>query len=327
MQKYFSGKKILVAGGTGVIGIQVVKILSSLNSKVSVVSQHSSKYAKKILPKQVSFFKADLRNMKNCLKYTKGKDIVINLVGIKGSTGIGNSKVSDFFYSMIMFQTNLMQASKINNVKKFAFISSICGYPYSNKKKEEKHFWDGLPKQNDKIPGIVKRLGEIQAEAFFKQNNWKGLRIIRPSNVFGPFDDFNPKTAQVIPSLIAKILSNKKRLIVWGDGKVQRDFIYSVDVAYAILKIIKSDKLICDPVNFGSGKAISIKSLVNKLILISKTNKEIIWKKNAPTGDKIRLLCMKKFKNKIKNFKFTNIDDALNDTIRWYMTNYRKDYY
>ena len=220
-----------------------------------------------------------------------------------------------------------MQASKINNVKKFAFISSICGYPYSNKKKEEKHFWDGLPKQNDKIPGIVKRLGEIQAEAFFKQNNWKGLRIIRPSNVFGPFDDFNPKTAQVIPSLIAKILSKQKRLIVWGDGKVQRDFIYSVDVAYAILKIIKSNKLICDPVNFGSGKAISIKSLVNKLILISKTNKEIIWKKNAPTGDKIRLLCMKKFKNKIKNFKFTNIDDALNDTIRWYMTNYRKNYY
>ena len=321
MKKYFEGKKILVAGGTGVIGIQIVKMLSNLNSKISVVSQHSFKYAKKILPKQVSFFKADLRNMKNCLKYTKGKDIVINLVGIKGSTGIGNSKVSDFFYSMVMFQTNLMQASKINNVQKFAFISSICGYPHSNKKKEEKHFWNGLPKQNDKIPGIVKRLGEIQAEAFFKQNNWKGLRIIRPSNVFGPFDDFNPKTAQVIPSLIAKILNNEKKLTVWGDGKAKRDFIYSVDVAHAILKIIESNKLICDPVNLGSGKAISIKSLVNKLVLISKTKKEIIWKKNAPTGDKIRFLCMNKFNNKIKNFKFTNIDDALKDTMKWYLNN------
>ena len=269
MQNYFKGKKILVAGGTGVIGVQIVRILCGFSSKVFVVSQHSSKYAKKILPKKVNFFKADLRNVKNCLKYTKGKDIVINLVGIKGSTGIGNSKVSDFFYSMTMFQTNLMHASKINNVEKFAFISSICGYPYSDKKKEEKQFWDGLPKQNDKIPGIVKRLGEIQAEAFFKQDNWKGLRIIRPSNVFGPFDDFNPKTAQVIPSLISKIISNNKQIAVWGDGKAKRDFIYSVDVARAILRIIKSNKLICEPVNLGSGKAISIKSLVNKLIVIS----------------------------------------------------------
>jgi GDP-L-fucose synthase len=316
--RFYKNKKILVAGGTGVIGIPVVKLLSNLGSKILVVSQHNSNYAKKFLPKNIKFKKADLRLFSNCKKFTKNMDIVINLVGIKGSTGIGNSKVSDFFYSMIMFQTNLMHAAYLNKVKKFLFVSSICGYPFSNKEKKEEDFWNGLPKQNDMIPGIVKRLGEIQAEAFFKQENWKGLRILRPANVFGPHDDFNQKTGQVIPSLISKLFSNSKKLTVWGDGSARRDFVYSKDVARAILIILKDNKLIADPLNFGSGRTISIKLLVEKILKLSKVNKKIIWKKNAPTGDKIRLLSMKKFKTKIKRFKTTDIDDALKQTINWY---------
>ena len=321
MQKFYENKKVLVAGGTGVIGIPIVDLLSKLGSKILVVSQHSPSYAKKNLPKNVKFKKSDLRLLSNCKKFTKNMDIVINLVGIKGSTGIGNSKVSDFFYSMIMFQTNLMQAAYLNKVKRFMFVSSICGYPFSNKEKNEGDFWNGLPKQNDMIPGIVKRLGEIQAEAFFKQENWQGLRILRPSNVFGPHDDFDPNTGQVIPSLIAKLFSKGKKLIVWGDGSAKRDFVYSGDVARAILRILQENKFIADPLNFGAGRAISIKLLVEKILKVSKIDKKIIWKKNASTGDKVRFLSMKKFKSKIKGFKTTNIDDALKETINWYKEN------
>ena len=323
MRKFYKDKKVLVAGGTGVIGIPIVRLLSNLGSKVLVVSQHNANYAKKNLPKNVKFKTADLRLLSNCKKFTKKMDIVINLVGIKGSTGIGNTKVSDFFYSMIMFQTNLMQAAYLNKVKRFMFVSSICGYPFSNKEKNEEDFWKGLPKQNDMIPGIVKRLGEIQAEAFFKQENWQGLRILRPSNVFGPHDDFNPNTGQVIPSLIAKLFSEDKKLTVWGDGSAKRDFVYSGDVAKVILKILHENKFIAEPLNFGAGKTISIKLLVKKIMKISKIDKKIIWKKNAPTGDKVRFLSMKKFKSKTKGFKDTNIDDALKETISWYKENKR----
>lgn len=325
MHKFYKNKKVLVAGGTGVIGIPVVNLLSNLGSKIFVVSQHSSNYAKKKLPKNVKFRKADLRLLSNCKRFTKNMDIVINLVGIKGSTGIGNSKVSDFFYSMIMFQTNLMQAAYLNKVKRFMFVSSICGYPFSNKEKYEEDFWKGLPKQNDMIPGIVKRLGEIQAEAFFKQENWKGLRIIRPSNVFGPHDDFDPNTGQVIPSLIAKLFSKNKKLSVWGDGSAKRDFVYSWDIARAILRILKENKFIADPINFGAGRSISIKLLVKKILKISKIDKKVIWKKNAPTGDKVRFLSMKKFKSSINGFKSTSIDDALKETIDWYKLNLKNN--
>ncbi len=264
MNDYFKNKKILVAGGTGVIGLPLVRMLSEFGSKISVVSMHSKKFAKKFLPKNVKFYRSDLRNFKNCNKFTKKKDIVINLVGIKGSTGIGKSKVADFFYSMVLFQTHLMESSFRNKVKKFVFVSSICGYPQTKKKKDEKDFWNGLPKQNDMIPGIVKRLGEIQGQSFLDQNNWRGVRIIRPANVFGPHDDFNIKTGQVIPSLITKIFKKDKKIEVWGDGKAKRDFIFSEDVAKAIIRVLYSKNVNSQPLNFGSGKAVSIKFLVKK---------------------------------------------------------------
>ena len=171
------------------------------------------------------------------------------------------------------------------------------------------------------IPGIVKRLGEIQGQSFLDQNNWRGVRIIRPANVFGPHDDFNIKTGQVIPSLITKIFKKDKKIEVWGDGKAKRDFIFSEDVAKAIIRVLYSKNVNSQPLNFGSGKAVSIKFLVKKILKISKQKKIIKWKKNAPIGDKVRILSMKNFNSKIKNFNFTDLETALIKTIEWYKKN------
>lgn len=326
MTKFFKGKNVLVAGGTGVIGIPLVYQLSLLNcKKITVVSTHSKSYAKKILPKKVKFFKSDLRSFKNCLYYTKNMDVVFNLIGIKGSVTQKESNVSNFFYSMTMFQTNLMHASKINKVLRFLFVSSICGYPRSANLKKEENFWQGLPKQNDMIPGLVKRIGEIQGLGYLKQDKWKAVRIVRPSNVFGPHDDFDPKTGQVIPSLISKIVNAKpgKTIDIYGSDTV-RDFVFSKDVANIIIKVASSNTLVCEPLNVGSGKGISIKQLaLNLKNIIKDKNIKFRYKPSDKYVDKKRVLSISKLKKNIKDINFTPFSNALKDTVSWYIKNVR----
>ena len=110
----------------------------------------------------------------------------------------------------------------------------------------EDNMWNGMPKQNDRIPGSEKSW-RIIGEAYFLEHGWDVVRIVRPSNVYGPHDDFNPKTAQVIPSLINRILNGENPLVVWGDGEAERDFIFSED-AFWMLEALKSSPAIL-PIN------------------------------------------------------------------------------
>ena len=179
-------KKILVAGGTGTIGCQLVPKLLARGHDLTVVSLDSETYSKKVLGSNIRFIKSDLTSFDNCKKVTKGQDEVYNLVGIKGSVGIGESKVASYFVPMLRFQTNLMDAAFINDVDKYMFVSSICVYPQSDLHFED-NVWNGMPKQNDRIPGIAKRVGELQGETYLKEYGWDAVRVIRPSNVYGPY--------------------------------------------------------------------------------------------------------------------------------------------
>src|SRR3989344_7561003 len=209
MNNFYSGKKILVAGGTGMIGVCMVKKLLDYDSTIPIASLEPKGYAKKLFGNRVRFIQTDLTDSGNCLKVTYNQDLVFNLEGIKGSVGIGQTKTASFLVPMLRFQTNLMDASFKNKVKGFLFVSSICAYPQSNKPKKEETVWDGQPKQNDRIPGLAKRMGEIQAESYLLEYGWKAPKIVRPSNVYGPHDVFNPKTAQVIPALIARMANGE----------------------------------------------------------------------------------------------------------------------
>jgi len=249
----YKNKKVLVAGGTGTIGISLVRLLKELKAKVTVASIDDPVYSRMVLGNGVRFVKTDLTSLKNCIKVTRGQDYVFNLVGIKGSTGIGETKVASYLVPMLWFQTNLMEASFRNSVSRYLFVSSICAYPQSDKPKTEDILWDGMPKQNDRIPGIAKRVGEIQGEAYMLEHGWDAVRIVRPSNVYGPYDDFNPATAQVIPSLIRRVLDGENPMRVWGDGSAIRDFIYSEDAAYWMLVAMEKAPP-CLPINIGSGR-------------------------------------------------------------------------
>lgn len=318
------GTKILVAGGTGTIGIQLVKLLIERGDDVFVVGMHDKDYAIKLLPPGTKYTQTDLTSFENCCNVTKGVTEVYNLVGIKGSVGIGQKKTASFFYPMINFQTNLMESAFRNGVTHYLFVSSICAYPQSSGPKDERSCWDGMPVQNDRIPGLVKRIGEIQGETYLHEYGWDAVKIVRPSNVYGPHDDFNPVSAQVIPSLISKALSSNGEINVWGDGSVIRDFIYSEDVAYWMIKAMEKAPT-CQAINIGSGEPVTIKKLADTIVdlVLEKTGKKITinWDINGPAGDPVRILDTKLAKDVLGFEQLTDLKEGLSKTIDWYMVN------
>ena len=317
---FYQGKRVLVAGGTGVIGIPTVEKLQEAGAEVTVVAMDPPEYAEAVLPAGVSYRKLDLTLLDNCLAATEGQEIVLNLVGIKGSTGIGESKVASYLVPMLWFQTNLMEAAFRHRAERFLFVGSICGYPFSAEPKREDTLWDGLPKQNDRIPGLAKRIGEVQGEAYLKEYGWDAVRIIRPSNVYGPFDDFDPATAQVIPSLIRRVLDRENPLTVWGDGSAIRDFVFSRDVAEWALQVVATGP-VCDPLNLGNGGGITIRELAETIVSVLAPDLTIVWDETKPAGDPVRILSMDKTETFLGKLSSTPLTQAIRQTADWYLNN------
>jgi GDP-L-fucose synthase len=313
-------KKVLVAGGTGTIGIPLVKKLLEAGAYLTVVSMDSPEYAEQLFGNKVNFRRSDLTRLENCLSVTAGQEYVFNLVGIKGSVGIGESKVADYFVPMLWYQANLMEAAFRSRVSRYLFVSSICGYPQSSVPKQEDTMWDGIPKQNDRFPGLAKRIGEIQGETYLQQYGWDAVKIVRPSNVYGPYDDFNPATAQVIPALISRMVNGENPVKVWGDGSVIRDFIFSEELAEWLLVALEKAPP-CVPINLGTGKGVTIKEVAETIADCLPEPPQIEWDTTKPAGDPVRLLSIDRARELI-GFKLkTGLKEGIKKTVDWYLNN------
>ncbi len=315
---FYKNKKILITGGTGLIGVQLANILVGYGAKVTVVSLEKN-YE---LSKKCKYIKSDLRILKNCLISTRNKDFVFHLAGIKGSPKLTMTRPYSFMTPMILFNTNMMEACRINKVKRYLYTSSVGVY---NPKSimSEKDVWSSFPSKNDWYSGWAKRIGELQVEALsIEENNMMKTIIVRPANVYGPHDNFDVKTAMVIPSLINKFVNSKKKVVdVWGNGSPIRDFIYSKDVAVAMIKLMKIAPK--HPVNIGSGKGFRIKEVVNIINGYFDNKFEINWDKSKPSGDRMRILDVK-FLRSLRIRQKTSLKIGIYETIEWYLRNRKK---
>ena len=314
---FYKDKNVLVAGGTGTIGISLVRQLIERDAKVTVVSMDNEEYANNVLPREVKFYQDDLRDESRCDLYTTMKDFVFDMVGVKGSTSSNSKNYSRMLVSYLQFQTALMASSAHHKVTRYLFPGSICSYPQMTSPKREEEMWNGLPIQNDKYVGLVKRLGEFQASAYYEEGSWSGVRIIRLSNVYGPWDDFNPATAQVIPALIAKSLESN-HVKVSGDGTAVRDFIYVDDAAYWSLKALENLPP-CVPVNIAAGRGISIRDVCSTIQEF--VNVEFEFDPQSYSGDKVRILSVDRAKELLSFHERTSLREGIRKTIEWYKEN------
>ena len=306
------GKKVLVTGGTGLIGQQLIKLLKQEEANIRIVSLDNNS----LVPSDTEFMQLDLMNFDNCKKACEVVDVVFNLIGIKTSPKIIKEKPANIFVSYLRFNTNIIEAARQSNVQWFLYVSTIGVYSPSDIMSED-DLWNGFPSKHDWYGGWAKRMGEMQLETYKIQYGLKNYSIIRPANVYGPYDDFS-ETSMVIPSLIKRIYKKEDPFEVWGDGSSIRDFIYSEDVANAMLYAVKNE--INEPLNVGSGKGVSIKELVDTIIDIADYKPEIKWDINKPSGDKQRILNTERLNNHGFIPKI-NLKEGLIRTYNWYKDN------
>ena len=314
MKSVFDGKSVLVTGASGLIGRHLISLLLKYNTKITAVSLDKLGHAEQ--NKQIKWINCDLRDFATCKKLAETADIVFHLAGIKGSPLLTNKQPSTFFVNTMMFNLNMIEAARQSKVQNFLYTSTVGVYspaPIFY----EKSVWETMPSKNDWFAGWAKRMGELQIEAAQIEYGWKGTHIVRPSNVYGPGDNFDPATSMVIPSLIARVAKGENPLKVWGDGSNIRDFIHALDVARAMLFVVEND--INEPVNIGCGSGTSILELTEILKSICPTL-EIIWDASMPGGDESRVLDM----TTLRNYGFElsiPLREGIEETYSWFLEN------
>jgi GDP-L-fucose synthase len=308
--KYFNGKNILVTGGTGLIGRQVVEILSNSRANIKIVSLDKIRVHDK-----AEHILGDLTDFSFCKDVTKDMDFVFHLAGIKGSALVTEKRLASHFIPLLMMNTNVLEASRLNKVAKLVYTSSIGAYSATDIFKESDYKLDSLPMD---FAGWAKRMAELQIHAYNVQFNMENFSIVRPANVYGPGDNFDPNNAMVIPSLMCRIYNKENPVVVWGDGNAIRDFAFSLDVAEGVILALHYGTR-SSFVNLGSGKGCSVKELVETLHSFIDFNYRFDTSK--PSGFPKRVMDISLAKELIHYNPTTSLLAGLKETWDWFIKN------
>jgi GDP-L-fucose synthase len=301
--------RALVTGGSGLIGRQVVQKLKLLGMEVETVSLDSLK-----VEGADRHVEGDLTDFDFCMEITKNVDYVFHLAGIKGSLEVTLARPASFLVPMLRFNTNVLEAARRNGVKKLVYTSSIGAYASAEVFVET----DGhLGEPMDTYPGWAKRIAETQIQAYKKEYglDWA---VVRPCNVYGPGDNFDPNNAMVIPSLMMKIRRGDDPVVVWGDGSSVRDFAYSEDVAEGIVKAAELGTR-GSFVNLASGRGYSISELVSTLQEFIPFKAE--FDATKPSGFPKRVMDISRAKEWLGYSPKTSLREGLEKTWNWFIEN------
>ena len=219
-------KRILVTGGAGFLGRQVVSQLIKAGADSDKIT----------VPRSRDY---DLCVMENCKRAVDQQDIVVHLAAHVGGIGLNREKPAELFYDNLMMGTQLIHAAYEAGVEKFTCVGTICAYPNLTPVPfKEDDLWNGYPEITNAPYGIAKKALLVQLQAYRQQYGFNGIYLL-PVNLYGPEDNFDPKSSHVIPALIRKVQEaqdkGEKQIPVWGDGSPTREFLYSEDAARGIV--------------------------------------------------------------------------------------------
>jgi nucleoside-diphosphate-sugar epimerase len=272
-------KKVLICGAGGFIGGHLVSYLSKEKIfDIICVDIKPLEFWFQIFDKNINY-SFDLKNYEDCLRVTKNIDYVFNMACNMGGMGFIENNKAECMLS-VLINTNLLRASKINNIKKYLFSSSACVY---NASKQDKSFVLGL-KEEDAYPadpedgyGWEKLFSERMCRHFFEDFSLE-TRVVRYHNVYGPMGTYGGGREKAPAALCRKIinakLNNQDSIEVWGDGNQTRSFMFIDDCIDGTIKVFNGEY--SDVLNVGSEQQVSI----NEMIEIIEKIAEYKVKKN-----------------------------------------------
>ncbi len=301
---------IYVAGHTGLVGSAIIRRLEQEGYKRIIVKSSTE---------------LDLRNQQDVEEFfKKHQPGYVFLAAAKvGGINANNNYPAEFIYNNLMIQTNIIEAAYRQRVKKLLFLGSSCIYPKFAKQpiKEEYLLTGELEPTNDAY-AIAKIAGIKMCQSYHKQYGANFISVM-PTNLYGPYDNFDLETAHVLPTLIRKFheakINNRPEVIVWGTGKVRREFLHVDDLADALVFLINNydnDQII----NIGVGEDISIIELARLIKKITGYQGEIVFDKTKPDGTPRKLLSVSKL-NGLGWKARIGLEDGIRSTYEWFKLN------
>ncbi len=310
-RNFWQNKKVLVTGGAGFLGINVVsKLLKKGVPKENILIPRSKDY--------------DLRRQKDCKKVTRGVDIVIHLAANVGGIGYNQENPGTLFYDNILMGVHMIEEARKAGVKKFVALGTVCAYPkFTPVPFKEDDLWNGYPEETNAPYGLAKKMLLVQSQAYRQQYGFNSIFLL-PVNLYGHGDNFDPRSSHVIPALIRKIIeardNGQKEVVVWGTGKPTREFLYVDDASEGIiLATEKYNKP--EPVNLGASFEISTKDLAELIAKLSSYKGKIVFDTLKPDGQPRRKLDVSLAKREFGFVAKTTFEEGLKKEIEWYEEN------
>ena len=269
---------------------------------------------------RIEYVKCDLLNMNDCKKVTSGIDYVFMCAANTSGAAVMASTPLVHVTPNIIMNSQILEASYIHKIKKFIFISSSAAYPPSgNIPIKEDEMFNGDPYSTYFGVGWMKRYTEILCRLYSELKEPMKTLVIRPSNVYGPYDKFDPSVSHVMAATIRKVVEKHDPIQIWGTGNDVRDFIYIDDfIDGLLLATEKIDKF--DVINIASGSGYSIKDILQIALDIDKyNNAKISYDSAKPSMIPIMLVNTDKAERLLGFKAKIDIREGIKRTIEWYI--------
>jgi len=308
---FWEDKRVIVTGGAGFLGSYVVEKLKKRGCRnifIPLIEDY------------------DLTKEENIVRLYQNysADIVIHLAAVVGGIGANRENPGKFFYNNLVMGAMLMEHARQYKIDKFVAIGTICAYPkFTPVPFKEEDLWNGYPEETNAPYGLAKKMMLVQSQAYRVQYGFNSIFLL-PLNLYGPGDNFDPKSSHVIPALIRKFIEAKDRgkeeVVCWGTGKPTRGFLYVEDAAEGILlateKYNKSE-----PVNLGSDLEISIKDLAELIAKFVGFKGNIRWDTDEPDGQPRRKLDISRAEQEFGFKAKMDFEEGMRRAIEWYKKN------
>ncbi len=313
----FNQANVLVAGGAGFVGANLVKRLLTLGANVRATIHRKPPV---IVDKKIDYVKCDLTIMDDCRKVVKGMDYVFLCAANTSGAAVIAATPLVHVTPNVVINSQMLEAAYFAQVKKFVWLSSNAAYPPSGDHPvKEDELFAGEPYETYYGVAWMKRYTEILCRLYSeKLKNTMPTIVLRPSNIYGPYDDYDFATSHVMAALIRRVVERHKPLEVWGSGNDIRDWIYIDDFIDAL--ILAAEKIDSyDPVNIGLGKGYSVKQALQIMLEVDGfTDAQVKFDPSKPSMIPIRLIDTTKVETLLGFKAKTSLREGIRKTIDWY---------
>lgn len=305
---FWSDQRVVVTGGTGFLGRRLTAALH-MRGCAAVAGLGSGDY--------------DLRRVEEAARVYRELQptLVIHLAAVVGGIGANRERPAEFFFDNLTMGLHVIDQAWRAGVPKVVIAGTVCAYPkFAPVPFSEDDLWNGYPEETNAPYGLAKKALLVQAQAYRAQYGFNSIFLL-PGNLYGPGDNFDPRSSHVIPALIRRcfeaVEEGRERIEVWGDGSASREFLFVDDAVEGILRAAEFYNG-GEPVNLGSGREILIRDLVHKIADAVGYTGAIAWDASKPNGQPRRQLGVLKAERFFGFRATTSFDDGLHQTVEWY---------